>query len=74
MSLEHAPDRQRRPRYGRIRAAMARSGCGRTKLYELAGKHHGLFVKLDAATLVNLDLLDQILDRLPPAKIRAPKT
>jgi hypothetical protein len=53
---------------------MARSGCGRTKLYELAGKHHGLFVKLDAATLVNLDLLDQILDRLPPAKIRAPKT
>lgn len=73
MSLEHSLERQRRPRYGKIRAAVAYAGAGRTKLYELAAENPGLFVKLGTATLVNLDRLDQILDRLPAAQIRGPK-
>ena len=57
------------PRFGRIPDGMARSGLSRSKLYELAGQHHGLFKKLDAAVIVDLQMLDQVLADLPPAEI-----
>ena len=57
------------PRFGRIPAAKQRSGLGRGALYQLAGRHTGLFRKYGAATLVDLELLDEILAALPPAKI-----
>jgi hypothetical protein len=56
-------------RFGRIPEAKARSGLSRSKLYELAATHPGLFLKLDAATIVNLEMLDDILAALPPAQI-----
>jgi hypothetical protein len=55
--------------FGRIPTAKQRSGLGRGALYQLAGQHTGLFRKYGAATLVDLDLLDEILAALPPAKI-----
>jgi hypothetical protein len=57
------------PRFGRIPAAVQRSGLKRNALYELAGKHEGLFRKAGASTIVDLELLDQILAELPPARI-----
>jgi hypothetical protein len=61
-----------RPRSGRIRAAVQYSGIGRSKLYELAPQYQGLFLKAGNSTLVNFEVLDQIIDALPPAKIKAP--
>jgi hypothetical protein len=58
-----------RPRFGKIPTANAYSGLGRTSLYELAEQHQGLFKKYGAATLVDFDILDQILDQLPHAVI-----
>jgi hypothetical protein len=59
-----------RPRFGKIPAALAYSGLGRTKLYELAGEHPGLFRKLGKSTLIDFALLDRILDDLPTAKVK----
>jgi hypothetical protein len=61
-----------RPRLGTIEAPEKYAGIGRTKLYEEAARHSGLFVKWDAATRVNFDLLDEIIDALPDAQIKAP--
>jgi hypothetical protein len=63
-----------RPRFGKIPAAMAYSGLGRMKLYEEAAANPGLFRKAGAATIVDFDVLDAILERLPPAKISMPKS
>jgi hypothetical protein len=60
-------------RFGRIPAAKARSGLSRSKLYQLAAAHPGLFLKLDAATIVNLEMLDNIIAELPEAEIGKPK-
>jgi hypothetical protein len=57
------------PRFGRIPVATERSGIGRSKLYELAEKHRGLFKKLDGATIVDLEFLDRIVADLPAAEI-----
>jgi hypothetical protein len=57
------------PRFGRIPTAVQRSGLKRNALYELAGKHAGLLRKAGPATIVDLQLLDQILAELPPARI-----
>lgn len=56
-------------RFARIPAATFRSGISRSKLYELAAKHPGLFRKLDSMTLVDMDKLDQVLAALPVAEI-----
>jgi hypothetical protein len=56
-------------RFGRIPDAKRRSGLSRAKLYEIAAQHRGLFRKADAATIVDLQMLDQILAELPPAEI-----
>jgi hypothetical protein len=59
-----------RPRFGKIPAAIAYCGVGRSKLYEVAAEHPGLFRKSGATTLVDFDFLDQILDCLPLAAIK----
>jgi hypothetical protein len=61
-----------RPRTGKIRAAVQYSGIGRSSLYELAPQHEGLFLKFGDSTLVNFEVLDRIIDGLPPAKIKTP--
>jgi hypothetical protein len=53
---------------------MAYSGFGRMKLYAEAAANPNLFRKAGAATLVDFDVLDLILDHLPPAKISPPKS
>lgn len=57
------------PRFGRIPDGIRRSGLSRGKLYDLAAQHEGLFRKVDAATIVDLQKLDQVLANLPTAKI-----
>jgi hypothetical protein len=71
MSLEHNPARSFRPRTGRIPAAIAYSGLSRSTLYELAPQNPGLFLKAGAATLINFDVLDRIIDTFPTADIKA---
>ena len=56
-------------RWGRIPDGIRNSGLCRGKLYELAARHEGLFRKADAATIVDLQMLDEILADLPPAEI-----
>lgn len=59
-----------RPRFGRLNAAMTYSGIGRSRLYELAAATPGLFKKNGKATVVDFDLLDRVLDRLPAATLK----
>jgi hypothetical protein len=56
-------------RWGRIPDGIRNSGLCRGKLYELAARHEGLFRKADAATIVDLQMLDEILADLPAADI-----
>jgi hypothetical protein len=59
-----------RPRFGRVPKAQKYSGLGRGKPYEIAAENPGLFRKCgDQITLVDFDLLDQILADLPAAEI-----
>jgi hypothetical protein len=60
-----------RPRWGRIPDGVRRSRLSRGKLYGLAAKHKGLFRKADAATIVDLEMFDQILEALPAAEINS---
>ena len=57
-------------RFGRVPHAIRRSGVRRTRLYQLAAKHRGLFLKDGAVTIVDLRKLDKILAALPPAEIK----
>ena len=57
------------PHFGRIPDAKRRSGLSRAKLYEIAAQHRGLFRKADAATIVDLQMLDRIQAELQPAEI-----
>ena len=58
-----------RPRFGRIPDGKARSGLSRASLYKIAAKHKGLFKKHGAATIVDLDMLDDIMADLPAADV-----
>jgi hypothetical protein len=58
-------------RFGSISQAVAYSSIGRTKLYELAGQHAGLFKKFGGRTVVDFLVYDAILDALPNAQIGA---
>jgi hypothetical protein len=73
MSIEHGPARQRHAaggiRYGRIPAAVERSGLSRGSLYILAREHRGLFKKRGKATTVDLMMLDDIIAEFPAAEI-----
>jgi hypothetical protein len=66
--LEHSPTRAHR-RFGRIPAATAESGLSRSALYCLATKHKGLFKKAGSATIVDLNMLADIIAELPDANI-----
>jgi hypothetical protein len=59
-----------RPRFGKVPTAVRYSAVSRSVLYELAAVYPGLFRKNGAATLVDFDVLDRILDALPVAEIR----
>ena len=58
-------------RVGRIPDAIARTGVRRSKLYELAKKHRGLFKKDGTVTIVDFQKLDEVLADLPPAEFKA---
>jgi hypothetical protein len=58
-------------RLGSVHQACAYAGIGRSKLYELGGKHPGLMKKIDGKTVVDFPLFDSILDALPNARISA---
>jgi hypothetical protein len=64
------PSREQRlrPRFGRIPAAVAYSGISKSALYELRAQTPQLFRKNGTATLVDFDVLDQVLDALPIAR------
>ena len=47
-----------RPRWARIGGAVEYSGIGRSKLYEYAAAHPGLFRKDGKSVIVDLDLLN----------------
>jgi hypothetical protein len=68
VSLEHSLTRAHR-RFGRIPDAMAKCGLSRSALYGLATKHKGLFKKAGSATIVDLNMLDDIMAELPDADI-----
>lgn len=64
-----------RSRFGRLPGPKKRvAGQSRGAIYELAKKHRGLLLKNGAATILDLERLDQILAQLPPANIRIPST
>ena len=56
-------------RFGRIPTAEQRSGLKRGALYKLAAANPGLFKKAGAATIVDLELLDDLLAALPAADL-----
>jgi hypothetical protein len=55
----------------RLSDAVERGPAGKSKLYELAGEHPGLFLKLGDLVIVDLDKYDEILSQLPLAEIKA---
>jgi hypothetical protein len=57
-------------RFGTIPCAVDYSGRSRSRLYQLAAIHEGLFRKDGKSTLVDFAILDQILDGLPVARIK----
>jgi hypothetical protein len=59
-----------RPRFGKLAAAVAYSGRSRSRIYEWAAQYLGLIRKDGASSLVDFDILDQILDALPVAEIK----
>jgi hypothetical protein len=59
-----------RPRFGSIPGGMRYASIGRTKLYAAAAKRPELFRKWDGKTLVDFDVLDEIMNDLPIAKIK----
>jgi hypothetical protein len=70
VSIEtHSPTRERR--FGRIRDAVQYAGVSRSGLYNMAKSHPGLFRKNGLATLVDFIVLDEILDALPAAELKA---
>lgn len=69
MTHETSKQLSGRPRFGRIPDGRARSGLSRASLYKIAAKHKGLFKKLGAATIVDLDMLDDIMAALPAADV-----
>jgi hypothetical protein len=74
MSLEHSPARQRlRPRFGKIKDAVDYASVSRSKLYVFAQARPELFRKLGGGTIVDFDVLDEMLDALPIAELKGSK-
>jgi hypothetical protein len=57
-------------RFGTIPQAVDYSARSRSRLYQLAAKHEGLFRKDGKSTIVDFAILDRILDSLPVARIK----
>jgi hypothetical protein len=57
-------------RFKRVRDAAKRGPLGRTKLYGLAQKYPGLFLKYDGMTIVDMKRYEEILATLPPAELK----
>jgi hypothetical protein len=73
MSLEHSPQQQARrarPRFASINTAVAYGGVSRSALYKWAKLRPTLFRKHGAATLVDFDVYDAMLDALPVAELK----
>ena len=62
-----------RPRSGRLPDARIYSGLGRSSLYKKAAEYPGLFRKNGKATIVDYNILDQVIDDLPVAEIKPAK-
>lgn len=72
MSLEHSPARQRlRPRFGRVADALDYAAISRSRLYEWGRANKKLFKKNGSRSIIDFDILDQILDELPVADLKA---
>jgi ACT domain-containing protein len=56
-------------RWGRINDAVNRAGISRSSIYKLVRENTGLFRKFGAATVVDLELLDDLMAALPDAEI-----
>jgi hypothetical protein len=56
-----------RPRFGKVPEAIRYASVCRSRLYQWAGKSEnaGLIKKNGAASIVDFDILDRILDDLP---------
>jgi hypothetical protein len=62
--------RASRPRWGTVKKANAEYSIGKTEIYETAKKHPKLLRKWGNKTLVDFDVLDEIMDKLPVAELR----
>jgi len=62
----------RRRRWAPLSDAIEYSPVGRSTLYEMAGRHEGLFRKHGKKIIVDLDLHDELMAALPAAKIKQP--
>jgi hypothetical protein len=56
-------------RWGRISDAEEFSGFKKGFIYKLAKNHPGLLRKVGAATIVDLEMLDSILENAPVAEL-----
>jgi hypothetical protein len=75
MMMSAEPVRQTlRPRFARIPEALTYAAISRSRLYEWARVRPTLMRKNGAASLVDLDALDAILDGLPTAELKTPST
>jgi hypothetical protein len=73
VSLEHSPARQGlRPRFGRVPAALTYAAVSRSRFYEWAQTRPELIRKNGTASIVDFNVLDEILDSLPVAELKAP--
>jgi hypothetical protein len=61
------------PRFGRLADVKQRSPVSEAKLYQIAPRYPGLFKKLDGSTIVDFQMLDEILASLPDAQITPPR-
>jgi hypothetical protein len=68
MSLENHS--RLRPRFGRVKDALAYAPVGRSRLYQWGRERPGLFRKNGAASIIDFDVLDQILQNLPVADLK----
>lgn len=72
MSLEQF--QRLRPRFGKIKDASDYSSISRSKLYVFAQARPELFKKLGRCTVVDFDVLDEMLSALPIAELKGAKT
>jgi len=70
MTLDHVAARPRKRRFGRVAEAVAYAAVSRSRLYEWAKKNQKLFRKNGNFTIVDFEVLDQILDELPVADLK----